>query len=64
MLSSKKIYHRTCVLSFSYTGFAAAYIGRIIKSITSSFNTEFDLDQVGKTISVRSKLKHCPCYFS
>ena len=36
------------ILSFRYTGFASTYIGRIVKSISSSFNTEFDLEQVRK----------------
>jgi len=33
-------------LKEAFTGFASSYIGRIVKSISSSFNTEFDLEQL------------------
>ena len=53
-LSTKKVYHRKYVLSFnSYADagtLASRNIGWIIKSITSSFNSDFDLKQVGNSL--------------
>ena len=51
-MSLKEVFLKVHMFSLSFTGFASTYIGRIIKSITSSFNTDFDLEQVGKLSKV------------